>query len=566
MASRSRLALPLVLAGLVACSGSKPQAKPASPARPPSAQSQPSSEPVVVTDAGRADVARSKGGRADVVLANAGRAQVSIVVPARLLALEPPPASVVADQTPDPGAKPVKKPKPPRLTREEIQALVQSKLLWAAVKDLAKYLSRMAGSNVPIVEGPGPNGQLKILVGELAAERFGPVGAHAVAQQGFRYVAGRSGIGLYGESDLATSYAIYELLDRLGCRWFMPGELGEEIPPQSSRLALVASDEKLVPATLYRGLWSADQPLPRRNRLGGLKIEAGHMLEKWVSPADREQHSDWRAEINGVSDPMRLRWSKPDVATAIAAAIDVQLQKRPAESVSISPLDGANFDQTLDRAVDAGDWDPTMNQVSITDRLMVLANRVATEVAPKHPGIMFGLLAYTSYTRPPVREKVNPSVVPVIAPITYCRPHALTDDACPGAKDLRQIIEGWAARSERLAFRGYAYNLAEPAAPNPMLRKWSSDLPFFFRNKVQFFQPETLPNFETSLPALWLGIRLSWDHSLSPAAVLDELFQRFYGHAGNATRQYIDIIDRAWADARVLRRWGSATRNASCPS
>jgi len=26
---------------------------------------------------------------------------------------------------------------------------------------------------------------------------------------------------------LATSYAIFEVLDRLGCRWFMPSELGE---------------------------------------------------------------------------------------------------------------------------------------------------------------------------------------------------------------------------------------------------------------------------------------------------------------------------------------------------
>jgi hypothetical protein len=73
---------------------------------------------------------------------------------------------------------------------------------------------------------------------------------------------------------------------------------------------------------------------------------------------------------------------------------------------------------------------------------------------------------------------------------------------------------------------------------------------------VQFFQPETLPNFETSLPALWLGIRLSWDHNLTPAAVLDELFQRFYGHASDATRHYIDLIDRAWAESPVYAGGG----------
>jgi len=519
---------------LTACSCSEPRAKPAAPRSSTSRTMTPSSE--------------------EVVLADSGHANVAIVVPARLLGLEPGLlAPGVAPEPPaagGPGAKRVKKPRPPKLTREQQQTLAQSRQLWAAVKDLSKYLSRMAGSDVPLVPAPGPDGALKIFIGELAEERFGPVGAHSLGRQGFRYVVGRSGVGLYGESDLANGYAIYELLDRLGCRWFMPGELGEEIP-HSSRLALMVSDEQLVPATLYRGLWYADDDFKRRNRLGGLKIAAGHMLERWVSPAQREEHPDWRAEIKGQPDAKRLRWSKPEVATAIATAIDARLEKRPAESVSISPLDGSTFDESIDRSIDAGDWDPTTNHVSLTDRLLVLANRVATQVTAKHPGVMFGLLAYTSYTRAPVREQVHPSVVPVIAPISYCRPHPLTDDACPGAKDLRQIVEGWAARSEHLAFRGYAYNLAEPAAPNPMLRKWSSDLPFLFRNKVQFFQPETLPNFETSLPALWLGIRLSWDHRLAPAAVLDELFQRFYGHASGATRQYVDIIDRAWVETPV---------------
>src|SRR6185295_2149133 len=138
--------------------------------------------------------------------------------------------------------------------------------------------------------------------------------------------------------------------------------------------------------------------------------------------------------------------------------------------------------------------------------------------------------------------------VPVIAPITYCRPHPWSDDGCPGAKDLRANIIGWSERAEQLAFRGYAYNLAEPGAPNPMLRKWSWDLPFLFQHKVRYFQPETLPNFETSLPTLWLNVRLSWNAKQAPDAVLRELFDGFYGHASQQARAYVDLIDHAWSD------------------
>jgi hypothetical protein len=534
----ARGVLALLLLGLTACSCNEPRGKPPAP--------QPSTH-------GRA----STGARDQVLLADAGSARVVVVVPSRLSTPAPSAAPSTAPPADVPTAQPKTKRrsgKSPRPTRPrkptpaERSLALENERLRAAVQDLSKYLSQMAGKEVPVViAGSAPAGATPILIGELGAERFGSVGIHAPGKQGFRFVVNRSAIALYGESDVATSYAIYELLDRLGCRWFMPGDLGEVIPP-AGRVALLATDEALAPSTAYRDLWYADADYKRRNRLGGVRLAAGHMLEKWISAAQRDEHPDWRAVIRGKSDSQRLRWSKPEVADAIASSIDAQLQRRPSDSVSISPLDGSNFDESVDTASDAGDWDPSMGQVSLTDRLLVLANRVAQQLAPKYPELRLGLLAYTSYTRPPVREKVHPSIVPVIAPITYCRPHPWSDDACPGAKEARQIVEGWAARSERLAYRGYAYNLAEPAAPNPMLRKWSWELPFLFAHKVQFFQPETIPNFETSLPALWLGVRLSWNPRRAPSEVINELFERFYGHAAAATRSYVDLMDRAWTE------------------
>ena len=66
-------------------------------------------------------------------------------------------------------------------------------------------------------------------------------------QQGFRFVVAKNRVALWGESDLASSYAIYELLDRLGCRWFMPGELGEVIP-RHPMVALAEEDSSLMAA------------------------------------------------------------------------------------------------------------------------------------------------------------------------------------------------------------------------------------------------------------------------------------------------------------------------------
>ena len=221
----------------------------------------------------------------------------------------------------------------------------------------------------------------------------------------------------------------------------------------------------------------------------------------------------------------------------------------PRPTYSLSPDDGMNFDESKDdRALDAGDFDPSMGVPSITDRLMVLCNRAATRVNAKYPDVRFGLLAYVNYFRPPVREKVNPSIVPQIAPINFSRRHPMTDDAVPHNKELRQAIEGWGKAATETSIYFYGYHLAETSAPVPMIRKWSADVPFVLKNNCKYFQPETLPNFETTMHALYLGNRLAFDATLKPEEVLDELNTRFYGRAAKEMAAYWKYVDDVWTD------------------
>ena len=81
-----------------------------------------------------------------------------------------------------------------------------------------------------------------------------------------RIVVSAKGVGLTGESDLASSYAIYTLLHDLGCRWFMPGPLGEVLP-MSTTLKVPVRDVSSGPYTHFRGLWYCDNDYARRNRL-----------------------------------------------------------------------------------------------------------------------------------------------------------------------------------------------------------------------------------------------------------------------------------------------------------
>jgi len=161
---------------------------------------------------------------------------------------------------------------------------------------------------------------------------------------------------------------------------------------------------------------------------------------------------------------------------------------------------------------------------------------------------------------------VHPNLVPQLAPITYSRAHPMTMDEVPDNKELRHLIEGWGKAARMTSVYFYAWFLAEPSAPNPMIAKWSVDVPFVLRNNCQFWQPETTANFETSMHALYLGCRLAWNPALKPADVIEELNTRFYGGASKEMTAYWNFIDEVWVSTPeysgcgfgYLRRWTPA--------
>jgi hypothetical protein len=469
---------------------------------------------------------------AELVLVDQGAAKCAIFAPARLLddaAQNPEPLIVWTTLKPED-------------TRRRLRE---------SVKDLAAILQRITGAKIDVVAGAPQAGESRvpILIGELAASKFGPPQKAFPYQQGLRIVVNESGVGLAGESDLATSYAIYTLLDQIGCRWIIPGELGEVLP-QAKTLSVRHQDVSTGPSTIYRGLWYCDNDFGRRNRLGGMLLNAGHALEFYITKEFRQQHPEVRAIIAGKPHEHFIKWTHPLIAQSISENILGQLAKDPTlNSFSLSPDDGATWDESDDAKYDAGDFDPALQCVAKADRLMVLCNRVAETVAAKHPHVRFGMLAYADYTRPPVRERPHPNIVPQIAPITFSRAHPMNDPGEPNNPSLRALVEGWGKLSAATSYYFYAFNLAEVASPCPMLTKWGHDVPYVYAHgNCQYWQPETISNFETSMHALYLGVRMAWDNTQTPQAVIDDLNEKFYGHAAKPMAEYWRLIDRCWVE------------------
>ena len=109
---------------------------------------------------------------------------------------------------------------------------------FAAARDLQAYVRKMSGAELPIVGDDAKPPAPWVIVGRCAAaDALGanvPSGlTPARREEGFLILAKGDRLLLAGNDAgpyHGTEYAASELLERLGVRWYMPGEFGEFVP------------------------------------------------------------------------------------------------------------------------------------------------------------------------------------------------------------------------------------------------------------------------------------------------------------------------------------------------
>jgi hypothetical protein len=496
------------------------------------------------------------GQRGQVGIARDGQAQAVIVVPTGWTNVTALPKELV-----------------PRYTQDPLK--LRGEVFRDSIKDLALYLGKMSGSTIEIVEGlPAGEKRTPIYIGAAAQKVFGPVGITKAGLFGFRVVADRGrGIGLYGESEYGTSYAIYELLHRLGCRWFMPTELGEVVPATPT-LTVPEMDLSLAPATEFRGMWQGGSDWLRRNRMGGdggvISVNVGQgALESYITAEQRKAHPEWCLHVNGQPSAHLLRWTHPGVANAIADAIIQQIDTTYAPVFEY----GLGLDFGLnpgDYVIPADDpfeakadpdprvWEPAAGRWSVTDRYILLVNRVAERVGQKYPTVRFGGLAYVNISMPPAKYLVHPNFGVTIAPIDFNRHHPMDWPDHPNEFWLRDMVEGWGKKVQHLGAYWYGMNLAEVNAPNPFITKWGTDIGILLENNLSSWEPETMGAWDSMLPGYYLAARMTFYPEEKPEEILRDLWTKFYGAAAEPMGRYWHRMDRAWVDANEYAgaHWG----------
>ena len=413
-----------------------------------------------------------------------------------------------------------------------------------AAKEIVDHIKKMSGATLQVLQGKtAPAGMIPIEIGlKLNPEAEKQIRTKGTFPDSLILDVTPEKIVIAGLSQQGTLFAAYELLEQLGCRWFIPGDIGVVVPEKKT-VILKTGKTIQVPSFTGRHLQAAGDKLwKRRNRQGGFNA-GGHGMHFKPDP---KKHPEYYCTENGKTTHM-LKVSHPEVMKNIIAWAKGYMKKRPnTKYLTMGPPDGAGFGSS---PWDAGDFDPFHGKISVTDRYIKCFNLVLEEVQKEYPEVGIAFYSYSQYTRPPVREKPNPKILPVFAPIDVCRFHSIDNPICPERDYIKKLVEGWEALGVKQVYRGYFFNLADQGLPFTMFTQVEREIPYYHKKGFLACRVECMPMWAHHGPSLYLASKLFWNVNGDSKKILDDFFSKFYGPTAKPVNAYFNLLEKSYYNA-----------------
>jgi hypothetical protein len=463
-----------------------------------------------------------------------------------------------------------------------------------AARELQSYLKKMTGQELVIARDNQPIEGTKVWVGP--SRHTTGVDTSMLRRDGFviRIVDGN--LALIGKDEAGTQFAVYEILENLGVRWYWPGELGEVVPktdslvvgpldlaqnpdfawrdrgPGGALWGATTGPTEMHARELLLGITSEHQAQVRlwekRNKWGGLKIYGGHGLGE-VFPPEKfaKTHPEYYALVNGkravpgedydYKHEGQVCTTNPDVIqVAVQWARDFFAKHPEYDGVHMTMNDGGGFcecdrclaldsSSVLNRpGIDADEMKKTAKRTVITDRIFTFVNRVADEVQKTHPGKMILSMAYSRYITPPGKIRLHPQVVP-----QYCLWSAYRH-ASPAFKNQhREIAAGWAKAAKRKGIYEYDINGSWPGLHRLVMSHVAESIKHLHMLDYDLYQTQSGDEFAINGMNYYVTGKLLWNVRLDERQILEDFYGKAFGQAAASIQRFHQLLQDAWDGA-----------------
>jgi len=465
-----------------------------------------------------------------------------------------------------------------------------------AAEEMQRYLEKITGEKVP-VGAEAPEGATALLVGGggIAADQKAALG-----EEGYTLQTTNRGLVLAGGGPRGTLYAVYDFLERLGCRWYYPDPQDEIVPRVSLAevVCMVRSGLQVkekpdfsvrMPVFLTYDLGPAGTPiataimktLPHvvdwtaKNRMNifqygidhtprccahwghyrdvfpemrrrGLTIGVGgHCGFMFISRDDLKEHPDWKPMVNGKRKYLKCQFctrNEEAVRFYIANVIRFLKENPEVEYFIPWPEDGSAWCKC-----------PLCKDTPVADRYMELSRRIYRELKQAVPHVRVSLGAYGTHLSPP--EKVRPLAGMTVTFVAWGRDLAIPFDDARTRKLYRDAFARWRDICKQngaslLVQAKWARHLLVGFHPLP-LPILQADCRWFREQGLAGFElPWGYMGRRTKSFNLYVLARLMWDADADVEAIVADYFTRFYGQSGTAMRKAYEEVERAQPDLR----------------
>lgn len=440
--------------------------------------------------------------------------------------------------------------------------------------ELQHYLAAISGATVPIeqisaaaVGAVDHAGAALILAyGPDAVEGQPPPLADLRPDGFYQFSDGEQTAGVFARDLAGLRYGVYDLLEQIGVRWYMPAELGEHIP-HTDTISFEEFENLEEPDFVLRDMWLAYGRRPgtenedyetwrMRNKMGGVKAKMGHNLGSIIRPSEyAEAHPEYFPLIDGerMIPASGHGWqpctSNPQVIQIAAERARADFDADPdLWSFSLSPNDGwggwCECEECV--ALDPPEFrDATRHGKA--RRMLVFANAVAELLEQTHPDRHVAFYAYAPTVEPPTDMTAHPNVAIAVAHYGSVsdkfRP--ITDPTSPRNAGYIPIIEGWARVTDEIFAREYytglvqeTDGLARVAAAYALVE----DIPWYHEHNVVGINSEALGMWGSVGLNFYLAAKMMWDVETDVEATLDDYFAGMYGPAAAPMREYFETL------------------------
>ncbi len=370
-----------------------------------------------------------------------------------------------------------------------------------------------------------------------------------------------------GNNSRSAMFAVFELLEQLGCRWFWPGKDGEFLPSPTKNLTIGNLNLRSTAAFEIRALSThpnKDKALffahNKMNPMGGpaeygfTSNWGGHSFN-WIFPEDCKtieeyfrKYPEQFALNNGIRVINQHCYTNPETIRTFLKWIDNFWKKNPkTEYLTLTARDTPIYCKC-----------PECSKYDSSTLFFQFIKRLIQETDKIHPGKKYNTIAYSFYLGVPKIKLPSEHLNMLYCMYNRCYKHRFSEKSCPVNPRALNAMKEWRSAGVVPGIYGYHFDIFSGSpVMTPITPIVAEELREARKMGVTYWQTEYFSNYDKKkapqdnaifvyrFPAYAIS-KLLWNPDLDEKTLLSDFCRRTFGNAAKEMEQYYRLMQDAW--------------------